>query len=449
MRWTHEVESTTSTTSTTTSTPLSGSFGGLTRWSPPLLPPRPPLPPLDRLVDSRGRVHRLHYLLHHFHHHLYTSGWFGGLTRWSPPLLPPRPPLSPLDRASTTSTTTSTASGSFGGLTKWSPPLLPPRPPLPPLDRASTTFTTTSMASGSFGGLTKWSPPLLPPRPPLPPLDRTSTTTSTTSTTTSMASGSHRLDSHTRQRSQKLFLAHSSSPGPTSPLSPTSISTNIASSSSYHDDHDSLDDSLQTRRKRMAKLTRTLGENIPPELVFNSQLHPSHSRSTSVEAASALANLTDTAKGSTEPSRHTQETLVPLRMKRLPQTPTTMSRSASLRAPSPSFVARRMMRKRHGQPHTTSHVELTPSAGRKSSDTIRSAVSSQGGAGNGIATADTASGSLGGLEVEPTASPTSRPYGGLARWSPPPSSTASRSRSRLTREGLRWTCQREELSETE
>ncbi|KAJ3920311.1 hypothetical protein F5877DRAFT_77213 [Lentinula edodes] len=172
------------------------------------------------------------------------------------------------------------------------------------------------------------------------------------------------------------FSSPRSSAGPTSPLSPTSISTNIASSSSYRDDHDSLDDPLQTRRKRMAKLTRTLGENIPPELVFNSQLHHSHSRSTSVETASALANLTVTANGSTEPSRHTQETLVPLRMKRLPQTPTTMSRSASLRAPSPSFVARRMMRKRHGQPHTTSHVELTPSGGRKSSDTIRSAVSS-------------------------------------------------------------------------
>ncbi|KAJ4496909.1 hypothetical protein C8R41DRAFT_918179 [Lentinula lateritia] len=385
MRWTHEVESTTSTTSTTTSTPLSGSFGGLTRWSPPLLPPRPP--------------------------------------------------LSPLDRASTTSTTTSMASGSFGGLTKWSPPLLPPRPPLPPLDHLVDSRGRVHrlhylhhfhhhlyglwIASPRFTHAPKKSKAL--PRPLVLSL----------------------------QSLPASFSSPRSSPGPTSPLSPTSISTNIASSSSYHDDHDSLDDSLQTRRKRMAKLTRTLGENIPPELVFNSQLLPSHSRSTSVEAASALANLTVTAKGSTEPSRHTQETLVPLRMKRLPQTPTTMSRSASLRAPSPSFVARQMMRKRHGQPHTTSHVELTPSAGRKSSDTIRSAVSSQGGAGNGIATADTASGSLGGLEVEPTASPTSRPYGGLARWSPPPSSTASRSRSGLTREGLRWTCQREELSETE
>ncbi|KAJ3904243.1 hypothetical protein F5879DRAFT_1033000 [Lentinula edodes] len=364
------------------------------------------------------------------------------------------------------------ASGSFGGLTKWSPPLLPPRPPLSPLDRASTTSTTTSMASGSFGGLTKWSPPLLLPRPPLPPLDRLVDSRGRVHRLHYLHHFHHHLYglwiasprfTHAPKKSKALprplvlslqslpasFSSPRSSPGPTSPLSPTSISTNIASSSSYHDDHDSLDDSLQTRRKRMAKLTRTLGENIPPELVFNSQLHPSHSRSTSVEAASALANLTVTAKGSTEPSRHTQETLVPLRMKRLPQTPTTMSRSASLRAPSPSFVARRMMRKRHGQPHTTSHVELTPSAGRKSSDTIRSAVSSQGGAGNGIATADTASGSLGGLEVEPTASPTFRPYGGLARWSPPPSSTASRSRSGLTREGLRWTCQREELSETE
>ncbi|KAJ3815221.1 hypothetical protein F5876DRAFT_72242 [Lentinula aff. lateritia] len=173
------------------------------------------------------------------------------------------------------------------------------------------------------------------------------------------------------------FSSPRSSAGPTSPLSPTSISTNIASSNSYRDDHDPMDDSLQTRRKRMAKLTRTLGENIPPELVFNSQLHHSHPRSTSIEAASALANLTVTAHGSTEPS---EETLLPLRMKRLPQIPTTMSRSASLRAPSSSFVARRMMRKRHGQTNTTRHVELTasltPSGGRKSSDTIRSTVSS-------------------------------------------------------------------------
>ncbi|KAJ3903322.1 hypothetical protein F5879DRAFT_903030 [Lentinula edodes] len=198
--------------------------------------------------------------------------------------------------------------------------------------------------------------------------------------------GQHLSASH--RDTPSISLHHSSSPRFTHApkkskalprplvLSLQSLPASFSSPSSYRDDHDSLDDSLQTRRKRMAKLTRTLGENIPPELVFNSQLHHSHSRSTSVETASALANLTVTANGSTEPSRHTQETLVPLRMKRLPQTPTTMSRSASLRAPSPSFVARRMMRKRHGQPHTTSHVELTPSGGRKSSDTIRSAVSS-------------------------------------------------------------------------
>ncbi|KAJ3932924.1 MAG: hypothetical protein NXY57DRAFT_917467, partial [Lentinula lateritia] len=103
------------------------------------------------------------------------------------------------------------------------------------------------------------------------------------------------------------------SSGPTSPLSPTSISTNIASSSSYRDDHDSLSDSLQTRRKRMAKLTRTLGENIPPELVFNSQLHHSHSQTTSLtpsggrKSSDTIRSTVSSCSTASEPS-HLNET---------------------------------------------------------------------------------------------------------------------------------------------
>ncbi|KAJ4474004.1 hypothetical protein C8J55DRAFT_562643 [Lentinula edodes] len=210
VRWTHKVESTASTTSS-----ASGSFGGLTRWSPPppldcsvestasttcstaspasttssglcgglTMSPLPPPPPLDRLVDSRVGVHRLHYLLvcrYHLHRHLYRL-WIVEST------------------ASTTSSSaaiTSTASGSCGVLTRLS---TPPRPSHPPLDRSvdsrggvhrhlyplwivrcthkvEYTASSTSTASGSFGGLTRWSPPPpLPPRPPLsppPPLDR-------------------------------------------------------------------------------------------------------------------------------------------------------------------------------------------------------------------------------------------------------------------------------------
>ncbi|KAJ3748831.1 hypothetical protein DFH05DRAFT_606132 [Lentinula detonsa] len=181
-------------------------------------------------------------------------------------------------------------------------------------------------------------------------------------------------------QSRPAPLSSSMSSDPTSPLSPTSISTNMASSSSNRDENDYQNYLTQTRRKRMAKLTRTLGENIPPELVSNSNALPSRSRSSSV-AASTIASFTVIVKDLPETSHHSQEYIVPVladsppMMK--PQSSSVISRSESVRTPSPSFIARRMMRKHRGHAKTSSHIQLIPSpSGRKSSDTVRSTLSS-------------------------------------------------------------------------
>ncbi|KAJ4490236.1 hypothetical protein J3R30DRAFT_3420174 [Lentinula aciculospora] len=169
-----------------------------------------------------------------------------------------------------------------------------------------------------------------------------------------------------------------SSASSTTPLSPTSISTNIDSSPSLHDEYGYLDDSLHTRRKRMAKLTRTLGENIPPELVFNSHPRRSRSRSSSIDA-SAPATLTAAVKGFSEPPHISHEAVGPNPPRTVKIQPPTIaiSRGGSLRSPSPSFVTRRMMRKRHGHAKPIAHIQLEDSySGRKSSDTVHSTVSS-------------------------------------------------------------------------
>ncbi|KAJ3769022.1 hypothetical protein FB446DRAFT_238718 [Lentinula raphanica] len=192
-------------------------------------------------------------------------------------------------------------------------------------------------------------------------------------------------------QSRPAALSSSRPPlSPTTPLSPTSISTNLASTPSLRREESEYQNYLQqTRRKRMAKLTRTLGENIPPELVFS---HPtSRSRSPSVDAA-ALATFTVSVKDlSSESSHRPQETVIPIYPQSSPvphsPSPSAMPRSTSLRAPSSSFVARRMMRKGPGHSHghgytktnTLAHVQLVvppPTSGRTSSDTIRSTSSS-------------------------------------------------------------------------
>lgn len=54
--------------------------------------------------------------------------------------------------------------------------------------------------------------------------------------------------------------------GPTTPLSPT---TNMPSFSAYHDDREGND--LQIRRKRIAKLKRTLGDDVPVARILEQQ----------------------------------------------------------------------------------------------------------------------------------------------------------------------------------
>lgn len=125
------------------------------------------------------------------------------------------------------------------------------------------------------------------------------------------------------------------SSGPISPLSPTSIATNLPSSSAYTDDYEG-DDSLQARRKRMAKLTRTLGENIPPELVFNSRPRPSRPRSCSVDAAAVAASFKVTVMSPTEPTFQQM------------QPPVLPSRSSSLKVPSTPRTLASKLRSHHG-----------------------------------------------------------------------------------------------------
>jgi hypothetical protein len=122
--------------------------------------------------------------------------------------------------------------------------------------------------------------------------------------------------------------------GPTSPLSPTSV-INMPSSNACPDDYE-VDQELQARRKRMAKLTRTLGENIPPELVFNSRSRPSRPRSCSVDAAALAASFTITVVSPTEPTFQQM------------QPPVVPSRSSSLQVPSTPRTLAGKLRSRHG-----------------------------------------------------------------------------------------------------
>lgn len=126
-----------------------------------------------------------------------------------------------------------------------------------------------------------------------------------------------------------LPASHRVPAGPTTPLSPTSIATNTPS---YHDDFE-VDDLLQARRRRMAKLTRTLGENIPPELVFSSARRSSRPRSCSVDAAALAATFQVTVVSPIEPTFHQ------------PPTPT---RSSSLHVLAKPRTLASRLRNRHG-----------------------------------------------------------------------------------------------------
>lgn len=103
---------------------------------------------------------------------------------------------------------------------------------------------------------------------------------------------------------------------------------------SYHDDFE-VDDLLQARRRRMAKLTRTLGENIPPELVFSSARRSSRPRSCSVDAAALAATFQVTVVSPFEPTVHQPS----------PPTPT---RSSSLQVPTKPRTLASRLRSRHG-----------------------------------------------------------------------------------------------------
>ncbi|KAJ6609584.1 hypothetical protein B0H10DRAFT_2063619 [Mycena sp. CBHHK59/15] len=74
------------------------------------------------------------------------------------------------------------------------------------------------------------------------------------------------------------------------PLSPT-FSPSLASPLTPPDNDDS------TRRRTMAKLTRTLGENVPPELVFSAPVKRRRRASTLIMPESALEQMTFAAAG--------------------------------------------------------------------------------------------------------------------------------------------------------
>ncbi|KIK68594.1 hypothetical protein GYMLUDRAFT_36053 [Collybiopsis luxurians FD-317 M1] len=176
-----------------------------------------------------------------------------------------------------------------------------------------------------------------------------------------------------------------SSSGHYAPLSPTR-STNLPSSPTtpYHHDVDHDDNLLRIRRKRMAKLARTLGENIPAELVVDVPRRPSRPRSCSVDATNFTATFQVQLTAPTELA-HSKDLLSPPPTQQkisrlLPKPPRSPTRSASLASRKPSLSTRKSFKRLHDTHSSTLgmdglHLEEIE-VGRKSSDTVRSTASS-------------------------------------------------------------------------
>lgn len=78
-------------------------------------------------------------------------------------------------------------------------------------------------------------------------------------------------------------------PSPLSSLSPTFNPSNHSEFGSERDGEKKRNKEHDRRRKKLAKLTRTLGENVPPELVLPSPVSPSMGLDTQKDAAVGLA----------------------------------------------------------------------------------------------------------------------------------------------------------------
>lgn len=86
-------------------------------------------------------------------------------------------------------------------------------------------------------------------------------------------------------RLQAVPLPHSTVPA--TPLSPTILNSPTASPTPTATTFNAGDlDTQCARRRKLAKLTRTLGENVPPELVFPPGRHQNRRRSASVNLVS-------------------------------------------------------------------------------------------------------------------------------------------------------------------
>ena len=119
--------------------------------------------------------------------------------------------------------------------------------------------------------------------------------------------------------------ASPTTPSPLSPVSPTFYSSNHSESDRERVDERQKSKERDQRRKNMAKLARTLGENVPPELVFpgpiptsvdlDTHKPPSRSRSVTMHkfATSQIASSVDSPPAPTastverHPSRHRYE----------------------------------------------------------------------------------------------------------------------------------------------
>jgi hypothetical protein len=82
---------------------------------------------------------------------------------------------------------------------------------------------------------------------------------------------------------------------PLSPLSPTFNSSNHSEFGSERDGKKQRNKERDQRRKKIAKLTRTLGENVPPELVFPSPVSASVALDAQKDAAIRLARKSSNA----------------------------------------------------------------------------------------------------------------------------------------------------------
>jgi len=152
---------------------------------------------------------------------------------------------------------------------------------------------------------------------------------------------------------------------PPVPLSPTRLANVHVSPASPRRQTISHDDRLlQARRRRMAKLQRTLGENIPPELVLDApQKRPSRPRSSSVDGAALAATFKIQV---IEPSAPQSK------IHKISSTPThspSLSTSSSLFSEQSS--AKKLGRRSSLVGMEGLHLEQVELA-RKSSDTVRS-----------------------------------------------------------------------------